>query len=77
MSFANRYRRISPSQYSGAETSSSAVPIAPRSSFERRRTAETIPTARPTPSQITDAPITSETVAGSRSTIRPLTDAEL
>ncbi len=75
MSAANRNSAISPSQYSGAETNASAVPIAARSSHVRRRTAETIPTESPLTSQITTAPAASETVAGRRSAIRLRTEA--
>ena len=77
MSAANRYSAISPSQYSGAETNTSAVPIVARSSRERRRSAETIPIGRPIASQMTAAPTVSDSVAGSRSAIRLLTDAPL
>ena len=44
-----------------------------RSSHEPRRSAERIPTGRPTMSQITAPPSISDSVAPSRSAIRPRT----
>ena len=77
MSAANTYSRISPSQYSGAETSTSAPPMLTRSMRERGLRAETIPTARPENSHSTAPPNTSESVAGRRPAIRLPTEAPL
>ena len=77
MSAAKRYNAISPSQYSGAETSTSALPMLARSSSERRRRAETIPIGSPIPSHTMLAPTASDTVAPRRLAIRLLTGAEL
>ena len=55
----------------------SAVPIAARSNFDRRRTAEIVPTPIPSTSQMTAAPTVSEIVAGKRLKICVRTDSLL
>ena len=77
MSAANRYKTISPSQYSGAEMNSSAIPIDARSERERRRSAERMPIGSPIASQMIAEPIVSDSVAGRRPAIRLPTEAPL
>ncbi len=77
MSDANANRTRSPSQYTGAETNTSEIPIVVRSRMLRRLIAEMIPTGMPIASQMTTAPTVSDRVAGSRSAIRLLTEAPL
>ena len=57
------------------ETNTSAPPIAVRSRNPPRLTAERIPIGIPSSSQRKAAPTVSEIVAGSRSLIRPNTEA--
>src|SRR3954467_3319098 len=66
---------ISPSQNTGVEMPKSAKPIAKRSANERRRTAESTPTATPEDSQSTVAPAISSSVRGARAGAGDLTDA--
>ncbi len=77
MSLANRSRSTSPSQNSGTDSASRAVPIEKRSRKEWRRSAEMIPTESPPTTHRTAAPTVNDNVAGSRSMIRLLTDSWL
>ena len=77
MSAANTYRRISPNQYSGAETRTSAVPMLARSRREPARLADTIPTPTPVTTHTMAPPMTSDSVAGRRLKISSLTGALL
>ncbi len=74
MSSENSSSAISASQNSGAEISTSAVPIAVRSQMLRGFSAEMMPTDRPATTQIKAAPTASDTVAGIRSLISVTTD---
>ncbi len=77
MSLENSSRASRPSQNSGAEISTSALPIEARSQKLRRLSAETMPTDSPATIQTTAAPSVSEIVAGRRSPIRLITDCWL
>ena len=70
----NRYSDTRPSQYTGAEMATSAVPIAARSRSVPRLIAEMIPIGMPISSHTIAPPMASAAVAGRRSKICWLTE---